>query len=101
MQVVLKAGDILYIPQHWWHHVRSFDCPNIAISLWFHPFAEKEEEQSSLEDDSADVRITISVVYFSLIKYPFRSAVKLFVRGCNVQCKHLRYVTIYTMIITY
>lgn len=67
MQVVLKAGDILYIPQHWWHHVRSFDCPNIAISLWFHPFAEKEEEQSSLEDDSADVRITICLLDFSHI----------------------------------
>ena len=55
---MLKAGDILYIPQHWWHHVRSFDCPNIAISLWFHPFAEKEDEEVPLEDESQEVRMT-------------------------------------------
>lgn len=67
MQVVLKAGDILYIPQHWWHHVRSFDCPNIAISLWFHPFAEKEEEESSLEDESEDVRIPVHFCYKILL----------------------------------
>ncbi|XP_078360551.1 uncharacterized protein LOC144644870 isoform X4 [Oculina patagonica] len=62
-KVVLKAGDILYIPQHWWHHVRSFDCPNIAISLWFHPFAEKEEEESSLEDESEDPSVFEDMVY--------------------------------------
>lgn len=50
-QVVLNAGDILYIPQHWWHHVRSFECPNIAISLWFHPFAEKEEVSLDEEEE--------------------------------------------------
>ncbi|XP_022799196.1 uncharacterized protein LOC111337205 isoform X2 [Stylophora pistillata] len=50
-KVVLNAGDILYIPQHWWHHVRSFECPNIAISLWFHPFAEKEGEEVSLNEE--------------------------------------------------
>lgn len=57
-QVVLKAGDILYIPQHWWHHVRSYNCPNIAISLWFHPFAEKqgEEELVDMADETEDVR---------------------------------------------
>ena len=53
---MLKAGDILYIPQHWWHHVRSFDCPNIAISLWFHPFAEKEDDKNlEMEDETDDV----------------------------------------------
>ena len=67
LQVVLKAGDILYIPQHWWHHVRSFDCPNIAISLWFHPFAEKEDrEDLTPEDESEDVRISAQQIIIYL-----------------------------------
>lgn len=62
LQVVLKAGDILYIPQHWWHHVRSFDCPNIAISLWFHPFAEKEDEEKlETENETEDVRTHFNI----------------------------------------
>ena len=57
---MLKAGDILYIPQHWWHHVRSFDCPNIAISLWFHPFAMQEDSEELLpEEEAEEVRVTI------------------------------------------
>lgn len=68
LQVVLKAGDILYIPQHWWHHVRSFDCPNIAISLWFHPFAEKEDsEDLTPEDESEDVRISAQQIIIIVV----------------------------------
>ena len=38
--------------------MRSYDCPNIAISLWFHPFSEKqgEEEMLDMEDETEDVR---------------------------------------------
>ena len=64
---MLKAGDILYIPQHWWHHVRSFDCPNIAISLWFHPFAEKEDEEIPVEDENQEVRMTVHFCKIVLI----------------------------------
>ena len=52
----MNAGDILYIPQHWWHHVRSFDCPNIAISLWFHPFKQTEDDDELLPGEEEDVR---------------------------------------------
>ena len=52
----MNAGDILYIPQHWWHHVRSFDCPNIAISLWFHPFKQTEDDDELLTGEEDDVR---------------------------------------------
>ena len=52
LQVVLNAGDVLYIPQHWWHHVRSLECPNIAISLWFHAFPEKEYDSPDANEES-------------------------------------------------
>ena len=34
--------------------MRSFDCPNIAISLWFHQFPELEENRKEADLD-ADV----------------------------------------------
>lgn len=33
-QLVLKAGEMLYIPRLWWHYVRSL-TPSISISFWF------------------------------------------------------------------
>ena len=75
-QVVLNAGDILYIPQHWWHHVRSFDCPNIAISLWFHPFKQTEDDDELLTGEEDDVRkrilyqLTIYLPYMSPLVKP-------------------------------
>ena len=39
--LVLKAtvhkGDVLYIPDYWWHHVRSSAAASIGASLWFYP----------------------------------------------------------------
>lgn len=33
-RLVLKAGEMLYIPKLWWHYVRSL-TPSISISFWF------------------------------------------------------------------
>jgi dTDP-4-dehydrorhamnose 3,5-epimerase-like enzyme len=30
----LKAGEILYIPHEWFHHVKSLDN-NLAVSYWY------------------------------------------------------------------
>jgi len=30
---------MLYIPQFWYHQVRSYQTPNIAASMWFQLFA--------------------------------------------------------------
>ena len=32
-EVILEAGDMLYIPRRWWHWVTSYDR-NIALSIW-------------------------------------------------------------------
>jgi ribosomal protein L16 Arg81 hydroxylase len=48
LQVVLEAGDALYNPQLWWHQVRSYDSPNIGISLWFSQFT--TDYNDSIED---------------------------------------------------
>eukprot|EP00794_Sanderia_malayensis_P007782 gene7782-8627_t len=42
-KIVLKPGDIVYIPKNWWHHVRSFNSPNIAVTIWFNMFENKTE----------------------------------------------------------
>ncbi|XP_048580543.1 uncharacterized protein LOC5518642 isoform X3 [Nematostella vectensis] len=54
-KVTLNAGDILYIPQTWWHHVRSFDSPNIGIALWFHMFKEEEAFSEATEEDEDEI----------------------------------------------
>ena len=53
-------GDILYIPQYWWHHVYSHGSPNIAINIWFEMFDYEEEfEQANLKEDTDVVKVSI------------------------------------------
>ncbi|XP_002737509.2 uncharacterized protein LOC100370566 [Saccoglossus kowalevskii] len=42
-EVEMEAGDQLYVPMFWWHQVRSFNSPNIAVSLWFYIFDHDED----------------------------------------------------------
>jgi hypothetical protein len=30
----IAAGDVLYLPAHWWHHVESFGL-NVAVTFWW------------------------------------------------------------------
>lgn len=34
LQAILEPGDMLYIPQGWWHDIRSLD-PSISVSFWW------------------------------------------------------------------
>ena len=54
-QLFLIAGDILYIPRYWWHQVRSFNDPNIAIGMWFDIFDFQGEFERRRIDDTEDV----------------------------------------------
>lgn len=34
LQLTLQAGEVLYMPPKWWHHVRSLS-PSFSVSYWF------------------------------------------------------------------
>jgi Cupin-like domain len=36
MEIILEAGDILYLPPFWWHHVTSVN-ENISLTFWYPP----------------------------------------------------------------
>lgn len=35
-EAVLEPGDVLFIPQHWWHFLHSLE-PSISVNSWFSP----------------------------------------------------------------
>ena len=49
------AGDMLYIPQYWWHIVRSYDTPNIAVNMWFALFNYEEKFREAGISEDTDV----------------------------------------------
>ncbi|OKH43165.1 hypothetical protein NIES2101_31185 [Calothrix sp. HK-06] len=36
IEIILEAGDILYLPPFWWHHVTSVS-ENISLTFWYPP----------------------------------------------------------------
>jgi len=52
-EVNLRAGEVLFVPKHWWHHVQSL-TPSISINTWL------PDEQDSME------RVKESLVNFLL-----------------------------------
>lgn len=55
----LKPGDMLYIPQYWWHQVRSYNNPNIAVGMWFSVFNFQQEfEQRNIDETEHVIKIT-------------------------------------------
>jgi hypothetical protein len=52
-QVTLHAGDTLYVPKHWWHHVHS-DSMSLSVNLWS-PHA--EDNRSRVNEAIVSVHI--------------------------------------------
>ncbi|CAJ1424561.1 unnamed protein product [Effrenium voratum] len=34
VEAVLGPGDVLFLPQMWWHHVESLSAETVSVSLW-------------------------------------------------------------------
>lgn len=34
LEIILKEGEMLFIPKLWWHHVRTVEN-SIAVNFWF------------------------------------------------------------------
>jgi len=34
MQAIIEPGEVLYLPRHWWHYVRSLGV-SFACSMWW------------------------------------------------------------------
>lgn len=46
----------MYIPQYWWHIVRSYNTPNIAVNVWFGMFNFEEKFVEAGISEDTDVR---------------------------------------------
>ena len=46
---------MLYIPIYWWHQIRSYGDPNIAVGMWFKVFNFDEEFQKRQVDENEHV----------------------------------------------
>lgn len=58
-KVTLNKGDMLYIPQYWWHIVRSHDVPNVAVNVWFGLFNYLDKfDEAGLSEDKDVVKVT-------------------------------------------
>ena len=52
---------MLYIPQYWWHVVRSHDSPNIAVNMWFGLFNYEDKfQEAGISEDTDVVKVLSS-----------------------------------------
>ncbi|XP_070560885.1 uncharacterized protein [Ptychodera flava] len=61
-EVEIEAGDQLYVPMFWWHQVRSYESPNIAVSMWFYVFDNNDELDEA--NVNPDIQVEESVLMY-------------------------------------
>merc|ERR1719401_1063937 len=37
---VIRPGDVLWLPSHWWHCVQSLEPETLSLNFWFNPPAD-------------------------------------------------------------
>jgi hypothetical protein len=66
LEVMLEAGQMLYVPASWFHEVTSFGCGtgsmHAAVNFWFHPpdrlGATADSQQAASARSAAQARAT-------------------------------------------
>ncbi|XP_031554411.1 uncharacterized protein LOC116291382 [Actinia tenebrosa] len=66
-KVTLYPGDMLYIPQYWWHIVWSKGSPNIAVNIWFDQFNFEDDFVNAGLDENKDI-IKVNEMFNTLVK---------------------------------
>ena len=46
----VEAGDVLYIPNGWWHHVKADPGRNISVNYWYRLHADKVSTDALLAE---------------------------------------------------
>ncbi len=55
---------MLYIPQFWWHQVRSYENPNIAVGIWFNIFNFfKEFERRQIDETEQVIKVALWLIF--------------------------------------
>jgi lysine-specific demethylase 8 len=72
-EVVVEPGDILFIPNFYWHEVHSIDTPSISLSYWW-------DERSLSEIEVAIAKLTDFVVFYDAQPLEWRSMIEAILR---------------------
>ena len=52
---------MLYVPQYWWHQVRSTGSPNIAVNIWFSQFeSEAAFAEAGISEDKDVIKVKLT-----------------------------------------
>jgi hypoxia-inducible factor 1-alpha inhibitor (HIF hydroxylase) len=43
LEAILQPGEVLYLPQYWWHHIENLDEACVSLNFWFKDCAKPEK----------------------------------------------------------
>ena len=50
LEAVLEPGDVLFIPQYWWHHIENLDERCVSLNFWFRDQSTGKQTMLPLND---------------------------------------------------